>query len=84
MMQGGNGLPADQMPAARWRKSRASNPSGSCVEVAGLPGGAFAIRDSRDPCGPALTCTGAEIAAFVTGVKNGAFDDLRPVGCTSP
>jgi hypothetical protein len=79
-MQVTNGAPADQLPVARWRKSWASNPSGSCVEVAELPGGAVAVRNSRHPSGPALIYTRAEIAAFVAGVKNGEFDDLCPGG----
>ena len=79
-MQVMNGIPATQLPMARWRKSRASNPSGCCVEVAALPDGAIAMRNSRDPAGPALVYTRAEVAAFLTGVKNGEFDDLYPGG----
>ncbi len=73
-----NGIPADQLVSAAWRKSKVSNPYGSCVEVAELPGDAIAVRNSRHPSGPALIYTRAEIRAFLAGVKNGEFDDLCP------
>jgi hypothetical protein len=73
-MQITNGVPADQLPVACWRKSTASNPSGECVELAELPGGAIAIRNSRDRGGPALVYSRAELAAFLAGAKNGQFD----------
>lgn len=59
-----------------WRKSRSSNPSGNCVELARLPGGEIAVRNSREPDGPVLVYTRAEIAAFVGGARDGEFDDL--------
>nr|WP_206316070.1 DUF397 domain-containing protein [Streptomyces sp. C1-2] len=61
---------------ARWIKSRHSNAEGNCVEVAALTGGGVAMRNSRDPHGPALVYTSAEIAAFLAGAKDGEFDHL--------
>jgi hypothetical protein len=75
-MQVNNGIPADQLTTARWRKAEASNPSGSCVEVAALDDGRVAMRNSRHPSGPALIYTRAEIEAFLAGARNGEFDDL--------
>jgi uncharacterized protein DUF397 len=78
-MQAENGIPADHL-AVTWRKSSASNPSGSCVEIAALADGTIAIRNSRHPAGPALVYTRAEIAAFLAGAKKGEFDDLSVSG----
>ncbi|MGC4805303.1 DUF397 domain-containing protein [Micromonospora sp. DT233] len=41
------------LAAARWRKSSRSGDEGACVEVAVVPD-AIAVRDSKDPAGPAL------------------------------
>jgi len=68
-------MPAHRL-AARWRKSSASNPSGSCVEMAELPGGSVAVRNSRHPAGPALIYPRPAVAAFLTALKRGEFDDL--------
>ena len=75
-MQIRNGMKAGDLGPVEWRKSLFSNPSGNCVEVAALPDGSVAVRNSRQPDGPALVYTRAEIAAFLTGVRNGEFDDL--------
>ena len=71
-----NGMPAGELADARWRKSGRSSAQGNCVELAALPGGGVAVRNSRDPEGPALLFTGAELDAFVGGVRDGDFDDL--------
>jgi len=69
-----NGMPATGLGRISWLKSRHSNPSGNCVEVAKLPTGEVAVRNSRFPAGPALLYTRAEIAAFLQGAKDGEFD----------
>lgn len=58
-----------------WHKSSYSNGSGgACVEVADLPDGGRAVRDSKNRSGPALIFTAAEWAAFTAGVRGGEFD----------
>ncbi|MBC7272387.1 MAG: DUF397 domain-containing protein [Streptomyces sp.] len=70
-----NGVRASSLDAA-WIKSRHSNAEGNCVEVAPMTDGAVAMRNSRDPHGPALIYTAAEMAAFLAGAKDGEFDHL--------
>lgn len=57
-----------------WFKSSRSNASGECVEVAHLPAGGVALRDTKDRSKPAHEYTPGEWAAFIGGVKNGEFD----------
>jgi hypothetical protein len=76
MLQPYNGMPADELATVTWQKSSFSNPNGNCVEMARLPGGGVAVRNSRDPHGPALVYTPAEFSAFIAGSKQGDFDDL--------
>jgi Domain of unknown function (DUF397) len=76
MQQIDNGVPAGTLTGVRWQKSRRSNSQGNCVEMAELPTGQIAVRNSRDPQGPALVYTRSEIAALLLGVKDGDFDHL--------
>ncbi|MBM7077520.1 DUF397 domain-containing protein [Micromonospora humida] len=58
---------------ARWRKSTRSGTSGgNCVEVADNLPGAVAVRDSKDPDGPALTFAPASWRTFVAGLPDRA------------
>ncbi|GAB3880681.1 hypothetical protein GCM10027612_08640 [Microbispora bryophytorum subsp. camponoti] len=53
-----------------------SNPSGNCVEIAALPDGRVALRNSRHPSGPALIVPLQDMTAFLRAAKEGEFDDL--------
>ncbi|MPZ61919.1 MAG: DUF397 domain-containing protein [Propionibacteriales bacterium] len=78
-----NGMRANRVPGATWLKSRYSGAQGNCVELARLPTGEVMMRNSRDPDGPALVYTGAELAAFIAGAKDGEFDGLAKVQSAS-
>ena len=66
-----NGMPTASLPAVAWQRSRRSNASGSCVEMAELPGGAgVAIQltaeistvdspDMRSPPASTVMCQGS-------------------------
>jgi hypothetical protein len=59
---------------AVWRKSSySSGNGGQCVEVARNLPGIVAVRDSKDPEGPALAFAPKEWLAFLDGVRAGEF-----------
>lgn len=61
--------------ADQWIKSSYSaGNGGDCIEVApGFPG-VVPVRDSKDPHGPILSFDAPAWAAFIDGVKTGAFN----------
>ena len=59
---------------ARWRRSSHSGTDTNCVEVAEFSH-LVAVRDSKNPTGPALTFSPAAWASFVTTLKQGAAAD---------
>jgi Domain of unknown function (DUF397) len=56
---------------AVWRKSRRSQQSGACVEVARNLTGIVAVRDSKHRDGPVLILAPRDWQTFVNGVKAG-------------
>ena len=72
-----NGMPAGELGDLDWRLARSQGGSaGSGVELAKLPDGQIAVRNSADPDGPALIYTRAEIEALIGGAQDGDFDAL--------
>jgi hypothetical protein len=60
------------LPRAAWRKSTHSNNGGDCVEVTGT-GQAIAVRDSKNPDGPALAFTPEQWHSFIGRLAEGTF-----------
>lgn len=56
-----------------WVKSSYSDSGNACVEVAGLPG-SVAVRDSKNPDGPALLMPSNAFESFITGVRESRFE----------
>jgi uncharacterized protein DUF397 len=72
-----NGMPAGELGELDWRLAVGRGGSaGSGVELAKLPDGQIAVRNSADPDGPALIYTRAEIEALIGGAQDGDFDAL--------
>jgi Domain of unknown function (DUF397) len=64
----------NDLSRAAWRKARASQNNGGCVEVAANVPGVIAVRDSQRPDGGAHVVTPAAFAAFLADAKAGRFD----------
>jgi hypothetical protein len=74
-------IEAPSAAGLEWVKSSYSGNNGNCVEVAVLPEGTgHALRDSKNPNGPALLFDRSAWAAFVTGIAEGEFDRAQAAG----
>lgn len=56
-----------------WWKSSASGTQSDCVECGIVDGQVIALRDSKNPTGPALLLSRAAVAGLVSGIKSGAL-----------
>ena len=65
-------MAAPDLTRAEWRKSaRSGGTGGNCVEVAGNLPGIVAVRDSKDPGGPALIFALRDWQAFAAVIRDG-------------
>ena len=65
-----NGMPAGELGELDWRLAVSrGGQAGSGVELAKLPDGQIAVRNSADPDGPALTVATRAWAAFLRTVR---------------
>ncbi|MEV7970600.1 DUF397 domain-containing protein [Sphaerisporangium sp. NPDC088356] len=63
------------LSGAQWRKSsRSGDSGGQCVEVAANLPGVVAVRDSKNPAGPALIFPPQEWTRFLAKVVADASD----------
>ncbi|MFI9647750.1 DUF397 domain-containing protein [Streptomyces sp. NPDC052040] len=64
--QGGNCVECAALGGLAWRKSSySSDQGGECVEIAEAPCATVAVRDSKNPAGPALSLAPSSFSAFV-------------------
>lgn len=64
-------------PALTWRKSSFCGSAANCVEVASLPDGGIAMRDSKDPEGPTLVFEREQWTGFLRSALAGEFNALE-------
>lgn len=59
--------------AVSWRRSSYSDSGSNCVELALLAPDTTAIRDSKNPYGPALLLSRLPTTGFVAALRDGRF-----------
>ena len=68
-------MAAPDLTTARWRTSSFSGNNGTCVQVAALPNGHIAMRNSNHPDDAVVLVARAEINAWINRIKTGEFDN---------
>lgn len=58
-----------ELTGAVWRKSSRSGSGDQCVEMAALSSDLRAVRDSKDPAGPALVLTPSAWRGLLDAIK---------------
>lgn len=61
------------LPVEQWQRSSFSTGANNCVEAALLGTDLLAVRDSKDPQGPALLFSAGAWSQFLEAVRSGAF-----------
>ncbi|MBP0456263.1 DUF397 domain-containing protein [Streptomyces montanisoli] len=59
--------------AVAWWKSSASGTQSDCVEFGVVDDQSVAVRDSKNPTGPALLLTREQAVGFVSAAREGRF-----------
>ncbi|MGW0572955.1 DUF397 domain-containing protein [Streptomyces tauricus] len=67
---------ASDLGTEGWRKPWSGSNNGNCVEAKTLDGERVALRQSRDPNGPALIYPAFALAEFIKAAKSGEADFL--------
>ncbi|MDV5143275.1 DUF397 domain-containing protein [Streptomyces sp. SBC-4] len=74
MIEARSDLRTASLEGASWRKSSYSGGEGECVEIADVPShGGIAVRDSKNPSGPAIVFDTAAFAALITTIQDARF-----------
>jgi hypothetical protein len=61
-----------------WGRGSLSKNNGKCVQIAELPEGGIAVRNSKNSEGADLRLTADEWNDFLARAKNGEFDGIAP------
>ena len=68
-------MAAPDLTTAPWRTSSFSGNNGTCVQIATLPDGRIAVRNSNHPEDAVVLFTRAEINAWINRIKTGELDN---------